>query len=751
MRSRTPLFRAAWVLVTLTLAALACTLQIGGEGGADVTASPPLQRPSVEILQPAEGQTLAVGQTVSVRARATSPSGVTLVELLVNNVRVNSQLPAESLNPTVVEVVMDYTPDRPGTVVLAVQAYSGQIVGVPAQRTITVLPALSPGPGGAGTAGPAPQATATIFNPVCRARVNVGGLRMRSGPGTEYDIKGNFNAGDEPLITGYADRSDGRWWQVSWLGSSYWTAAAYTTQLGNCGAIQPAVVPASPTPPPSVTPPPTQPGTTITPTPPDLFLTLLEGVSEIQLGAGGIAQANFAMQVRNGGGQNAGPFRVAVLKPDGQMDYFNVPGLAPGQTVDVPAPGGFIVVFNTPGVARILVTVDDQNVVAESNEANNQAYRDVAVNPGPATSTPPPTPELPDTSGALSAPPEAPAEGVSPLVAEPQTVPQAQAQPPAALGPISPANAGQVTEIAAMPGHGGTITGLDFNPTGALLASSSRDGTVRLWDVYLQSERLTLAGHTDRVQDVAFSPLGDQVASASLDGTVRLWDAASGAALLTLAHGAPVERTAFSPDGSRVASAGENPDAGGGLSGLTRVWDARSGVEIDSFQTFGVVTGVSFLSDNTLVIATAAKDCSLGGGEVALFEIGSSEASLTLAEGPTFDRLAFDPASGLIAASSQQDICAGNAIARVWTSGGVPMAMLDHGSNAVTGLAFNPGGALLASTAIDGAVRLWQLNTGAQVAALSAGGTVEAVAFSPDGTRLASGGAADAVLLWGVG
>ena len=198
MRSRTPLFRAAWVIVALTLAALACTLQIGGEGGAGVTASPPLQRPSVEILQPAEGQTLAVGQTVSVRARATSPSGVTLVELLVNNVRVNSQAPAESLNPMVVEVVMDYTPDRPGTVVLAVQAYSGQIVGVPAQRTITVLPALSPGTGGVDTPQTIPQATATLFNPVCRARVNVGGLRMRTGPGTEYDAVGRMSA-DQPV------------------------------------------------------------------------------------------------------------------------------------------------------------------------------------------------------------------------------------------------------------------------------------------------------------------------------------------------------------------------------------------------------------------------------------------------------------------------------------------------------------------------------------------------------------------------
>jgi len=52
---------------------------------------------------------------------------------------------------------------------------------------------------------------------------------------------------------------------------------------------------------------------------------------------------------------------------------------------------GLTVTFTTPGVTRILVTVDDQNVVAESNEGNNQAYKDITVNAGRRTVTPPPT------------------------------------------------------------------------------------------------------------------------------------------------------------------------------------------------------------------------------------------------------------------------------------------------------------------------------------------------------------------------
>lgn len=740
--------RLVGVITALLLAALACNLQIGGQQGPGGTASPPVQRPVVEILEPAQGQTFTVGQTVPVRARATSPSGVTLVELLANNVRVNSQVPAEAVGPTVVEVVMDYKPDRPGTVVLAVQAYSGQIVGQPAQRSITVLPQLSPGEGGAGTP-PALQPTPTVFNPVCRARVNVGGLRLRTGPGTEYDIITNFNAGDEPLIVGYADRADGRWWYVSWGGTFGWTAAAYTTQLGDCSTIRPAVIPPSPTPQASPTTPPTQPGITATPTLPDLFIPLFEGVTQVQLGADGTAQANFVIQVRNAGGQTAGPFRVRVDKPDGQIDYFNVPGLAPGQTADVPGPGGLIVVFRTPGIARIIVTVDDQNAVGESNEGNNQVYRDVTVNPGPATNTPPaptpaPSPTTPPAQPQLQ--PEVSGEGVG--IAEAPQVPA----PVLALGPIGPGNAAQVTQIAALSGHGGTITGLDFNPGGTLLASASRDGTVRLWDVYLESELLVLVGHTDRVQDVAFSPLGDRVASASLDGTVRLWDVSTGMPLMTLNHGAPVSRVAFSPDGSRVAGGGENPDAGGGLSGLVRVWDSSTGAEIALIQTFGVVTGVGFLDNATLVVASAAKDCSLGGGEVSIFTLDTPNAALlTLAEGPTFTRLAVDAGMGLIAASSQETLCAGDYVVRAWYDSGFQAATLGHGGNAVSGLAIGPAATLIVSAAADGALRLWDVGTGAQLAVLPTGGTVEAVTFSPDGTRLASGGAADAVLLWGVG
>ncbi|XP_060028444.1 coronin-7 isoform X2 [Erinaceus europaeus] len=82
---------------------------------------------------------------------------------------------------------------------------------------------------------------------------------------------------------------------------------------------------------------------------------------------------------------------------------------------------------------------------------------------------------------------------------------------------------------AVLTGHTEKIYSVRFHPRAAdVLASSSYDLTIRIWDLRVGAERLRLQGHQDQIFSLAWSPDGQQLATVCKDGHVRVYEPRGG-------------------------------------------------------------------------------------------------------------------------------------------------------------------------------------------------------------------------------
>ncbi len=196
---------------------------------------------------------------------------------------------------------------------------------------------------------------------------------------------------------------------------------------------------------------------------------------------------------------------------------------------------------------------------------------------------------------------------------------------------------------------------------------------------FSESSVYTYRGHAAAVKALAWSPDGERIASGGDERTIQMWDATTGCNVFAFpGHRGVVNTLAWSPDGKRIAS--------GGQDGTVQLWDAITGKHIFTYTGHASSVTATAWSPNGQYVASVSQD-------------------RTVQVWNAFNRKTYD----------------------------------GHTSDVVA-VAWSPDSAWIASGSLDGTVLVWDVATGSSIRSYHHVDPVNALAWSSDGQRIASAG-----------
>lgn len=253
-----------------------------------------------------------------------------------------------------------------------------------------------------------------------------------------------------------------------------------------------------------------------------------------------------------------------------------------------------------------------------------------------------------------------------------------------------------------------------FTPDGKSLATGSRDGFIRMWDIAERRQKgQDIKAHDHWIASIALSRNGKLMASGDTAGTIRLWNAddltlQAEESLVASGDKRPdtVRHLVFSSDGKRLVSVGNL---------VVRQWDTDpSSVELYKVSDWLTEAGPPIVIKDPFP------------GESALSADG-----------------------GLIASGGHDGRVA------LWSTAKMqPLAHpLPGAISEARDIAFSPDGEVLAVASLEGHIHLWDTKTRELIKKplfTMAKRPVLSIAFSPDGRRLFSGGAGGSINVWDI-